>query len=43
MTGGGGVLRSWSLPAGHIATLDQNRQLRAAFAAATRHRDHATR
>jgi hypothetical protein len=43
MTGGHGVLWSRSLPARHIATVDQNRQPCAAFAAAPRHRDHATR
>lgn len=43
MTGGHGVLRSRSLPARHIATVDQNRQPCAAFAAAARHRDHVTR
>ena len=33
-TGGHGIVRGWSLPAGYVTTADQNRQPRATFAAA---------
>jgi hypothetical protein len=42
-TGSHGVLRSRSLPAWHITTVDQNRQPWAAFAVAVWDRDHEMR
>jgi len=41
--GGGRVLVSRALLAGHVTTVDQNRQSQAAFTASARHRDQATR
>ena len=41
--GGGRVPVSRALLAGHVTTVDQNRQSQAAFTASARHRDQATR